>query len=66
MTRLEEIQNTVAGHMDDIKSMFKAEAKITVLVRLPENPEADFLMTDDDLGEAVAALQRRQAAGADR
>jgi hypothetical protein len=63
MSRLQEVQAEVADRMDEIKSLFKAGAKITVLVRHPGKPEQDFLMTDDHLDEVVAAANRRKVAG---
>lgn len=64
MNALLIVQQQVAGHMEDIQSLFKKGAKITVLVRTPDKPDSDFLMTDDNLDEVVAAVQRRKAAGA--
>lgn len=61
MSALADVQQIVAGHMDDILKCFKAGAKITVLVRTPDKPTADFMMTDDDPAEAIALIQRRQA-----
>lgn len=64
MSPLEQVQQTVAGHMDEILRLFKSGAKITVLVRAPGFPDRDFMMTDDDLTEIIAMVQRRQQAGA--
>ena len=63
MSPLEQTQQTVAGHMDEILRLFKAGAKITVLVRFPDRPTADFMMTDDAPDEIIAMVQRRQKAG---
>jgi hypothetical protein len=62
MTRLEEVQAEVAGHMDSILKNFKQPAEITVLVRQPDFPDGsrDFMMTDDDLDEAIKAIGRRK------
>ncbi|MBO3760391.1 hypothetical protein [Ciceribacter sp. L1K22] len=62
--QLRRVQSVVADHMDDIAAYFKSGAKITVLVRTPDNPEADFCMTSDDLTEVVAMVERRRSAGA--
>lgn len=56
-------QKVVAGAMDDILAIFKPGARITVMVRRPEHPERDFLMTNDELAEAAALIQRRMEAG---
>lgn len=61
MSALEQTQQVVAGHMDEILTCFKAGAKITVLVRFPDKPTADFMMTDDDPNEVVELIRRRQA-----
>lgn len=59
---LEEVQDEVAVHMDDIVKMFKPGAKVTVLVRFPGFPERDFLMTSDDTDGIIEAVARRQQA----
>lgn len=60
-------QSAVSEHMEAIVSRFKPGVKITVLVRTPGFPggERDLLMTDDDLGEAIKAIEIRRAAGMD-
>lgn len=50
----------VQDNMDDILSNFKADAKITVLVRTPGKPTADFCMTSDTLDEVAAMIERRK------
>ena len=59
---LEETQHAVAGHMDEILGYFKLGRKITVLVRSPDLPDGDFLMTSDTPDEILAAIQRRKDA----
>lgn len=54
----------VEAHMDDILALFKPGAKVTVLVRTPGKPRADFCLTSDDLSEVAAMIQRRQEAAA--
>jgi hypothetical protein len=60
---IDEVQQIVAGHMDDILKCFKAGTKIAVLCRTPGFPERDFVMTDDDLSELSAMIDRRKADG---
>lgn len=55
-----EATKRVADCMDQILTNFKDGAKITVLVRYPEKPNADFCLTDDDLDEVIAMVQRRK------
>lgn len=60
---IHEATERVADCMDQILTNFKDGAKITVLVRYPEKPNADFCLTDDDLDEVIAMVQRRKAGG---
>ncbi|WP_426229328.1 hypothetical protein [Pararhizobium sp. DWP3-4] len=56
------LQRTAEGiqeRMDEILANFKPGAKVTVLVRTPDKPTADFCMTDDNLWEVTAMLKRR-------
>lgn len=66
MPPLDAAAAMVSAHMDQIKRLFKSGVKITVLVRTPGEPGRDFLMTDDDLDEAITALRRRRDAGKTR
>lgn len=65
MSDLVRTQEIVAEHMDDILKMFKPGAKITVLVRAPNDPEGlkDFMMSDDEPQELLNMVARRKAAG---
>lgn len=54
----------VQDHMDEILTNFKPGARITVLVRTPGKPTADFCLTSDDLSEVAAMIKRRQEAAA--
>ena len=47
-----------------IAGFFKPGAKLTLLVRRPEAPDGsqDMVVTDDDLAEAIKALEIRKAA----
>jgi len=58
MTPLQQAQEHVADHLDQIKTAFKPDAKVTVIVRSPGNPERDFVMTDDDWSEIKLAVER--------
>lgn len=57
---IHEATQRVADCMDQILTNFKDGANITVLVRYPEKPNADFCLTDDDLDEVIAMIQRRK------
>ena len=54
----------IQDHMDEILTNFKPGAQITVLVRTPGKPTADFCLTSDDLSEVAAMIKRRQEAAA--
>jgi hypothetical protein len=57
-----KIQNAMAivsAHLDEInRKVFKPGMKLTFIARDPDNPEADFLMTEDDLTEVAELLVR--------
>lgn len=50
----------------DVASLFKPGAKLTLIVRSPAaeaaGKDAGFVMTNDTLDDAIAALQRRKEA----
>lgn len=41
---------------------FKPGAKLTLVVRRPDDDEADTVVTSDDINEVIAALGRRKEA----
>lgn len=57
---IQEVTDEVSFHLDKILKCFKPGAKITVIVRRPENDEADFTLSNDDISEAIKALERRK------
>ena len=57
---LQRTTERVQDSMDEILANFIAGVKITVLVRSPDNPDADFCMTSDDLDEVIAMVRRRK------
>jgi hypothetical protein len=65
--KLKNAMQIVGRHMDAIeREVFKKGAgmKLTFIARDPTNPEADFLVSEDDLSE-VAELLIRSAARED-
>ncbi|ANM12090.1 hypothetical protein [Rhizobium sp. N324] len=58
---LQRVAENVQEHMDAILKNFKPDAKITVLVRFPDKPTADFCMTGDDLDAVADMVERRRA-----
>ena len=61
---LNEVTRQVGMHLERIAELFKPEIKLTLIARLPGNDEADFLLTSDDLGEALKLIKRRLKATA--
>lgn len=55
---LVRVRESVAADMEDIQRRFKPGTKIAVLVRAPDFPDRDFLMTDDSIDELITMLQR--------
>jgi len=63
--KLERAASAVSGHMGAIVDLFHPGAKITVIVRpthFNDDGSRDFLMTDDDLAEVTALIDRRVSA----
>jgi len=56
---LEEVNQEVNFCLNRISKCFKPEAKLTFLARIPNNDEADYVLTNDDLPLAIEALKRR-------
>ena len=59
--KMEAAQRIVSRHLDAIqREVFKADAGmlLTFIARDPTNPEADFLMSEDDLSEVAELLIR--------
>jgi hypothetical protein len=53
---LERLGGILEAHVEPI---FKPEVKVTLIVRLPGNPEADILVSsDEDLDEVIALVER--------
>lgn len=58
---LQRAMRIVGQHLDEIQhEVFKADAgmKFTFIARDPNDPEADFLMSDDDLYQVILAVTR--------
>jgi hypothetical protein len=59
---LQETAEQVQDHLEEIVRMFEPGVKITVLVRTPDHPTRDFMMTDDTIRELRSMLDRREPA----
>lgn len=57
--QLAAVTDFVAGTMNDIARRFRPECKVTVIVRMPGNNKADFMLTNDTPEEVVRLIARR-------
>lgn len=57
--KMQKAMEIVSRHLDAIeREVFVPGMKLTFIARDPSNPEADFLMTEDDLVEVAELLVR--------
>lgn len=61
MTSLESAGRIAGWHMGEIVKLFKPGVKIALIVRRPDHPDQDFMMTDDTLDEIKSLIERRAA-----
>ena len=59
--QIQMLHANISHHLGEIAGNFRADAKLTLIIRIPENNDADLVMTKDDLAEAIKALERSQA-----
>ena len=60
---LADAAETAGEHLAAIQALFKPGVKVTLLVRTTTHPDGsrDFILTDDDLNEAIKAIRIRAA-----
>ena len=60
---LTRVGDRIAGHLNEIKRLFKPGVKVTVLVRTLSHPDGtrDLVMTDDTIADAIKALSIRES-----
>lgn len=56
--KLDHAREVASEHLDAISKLFKPGAKLTLIVRFDDDPEHDFLLTDDAITLVELALQR--------
>lgn len=56
---LQEVIEQCSDHMTRISRMFKPGAEVTLIVRSPDHPDRDFMLTNDEPDELRALLERR-------
>ena len=56
---LQNVREVAGERLAEIQSLFKPGTKATLLIRRPAHPDGsqDFLLTDDAIDDAIAALQ---------
>jgi hypothetical protein len=47
-----------SDYLSRIEELFKPGAKVTLLVRRPNKPEQDFMLTNDTIDGAIEILER--------
>lgn len=60
----EKLRRTVAAvstHMDAIRALFIPEVRVTLIVRTPGFDGRDFMLSEDELDEVIALIERRRA-----
>jgi hypothetical protein len=54
----EQLRDQIADRLVDMESMFDKRCKLTFVMRAPHLPDGDLIVTSDDVGSVIAALQR--------
>ena len=57
-SRLEQLRADIADHCVEIEELFNKPVKVTCIVRVPGNNEADVLITNDGLDDVTALIER--------
>lgn len=52
----------IADALADLAGLFVGDVRLTLVARHPDNPDADLIVTADDLLEVEAAVRRRREA----
>lgn len=62
MTDVERIRERVVEALVDLEPLFVPGMKLTFIARLPDDPEAEMVITADDPHEVLSVIERRIAA----
>lgn len=57
---LDEVKLRCIETMQDLEILFQPHCNLTLLVRDPELDDADLIVTKDDLGEVINAIEQLQ------
>jgi hypothetical protein len=55
---LKRLNDELTKDLDRVKSKFRENCKVTLVVRNPDIEDADVVMGNDDLNEAISAINR--------
>jgi len=58
---LELFHKMAADTLNDLRKCFTADVKLTLLVRAPEDEDAEVCITDDNLDDIEALIARMKA-----
>lgn len=61
---VQRVGKIIAEAMADLEKLFKHPVRMTLVVRRPNFPEQDVVVTSDLLGDAIKAIEQRMAAEA--
>jgi len=51
-----DLHQVVSEHLDDIKKLFKVDAKVTIIMRTSDDAEGIVVITDDNLQTVMGQL----------
>lgn len=57
MNVLQRVGDIASAHLATIAQMFNPPVHLTLVVRSPELPDGDMVLTDDDLDLAIGAIE---------
>ena len=58
MPQIEQVRDACIGYLQNIEQFFVPEAKLTLIVRVLGNAEADWVLTTDTEDEIIAVMER--------
>lgn len=60
MNKLEVTQQEVSNLLNQIAEYFVEGSKLTLMVRQPNKPDQDFMLSNDDMDQVIEMAQRRR------
>lgn len=57
-----DLRESIANALDQIREdCFKPDMHLTLIARLPSNPECELVVTEDQIDDLIATLERCKA-----